>query len=60
MESQPPDFYEAVRAGYLKLAEEEPERVKVIDTSAPVAEVESAIWTILEEKFHGIFAGSRV
>jgi dTMP kinase len=60
MESQPPEFYEAVRAGYLKLADEEPERVKVIDTRAPVGDVESAIWTILEEKFHGIFAGSRV
>jgi len=60
MESQPPEFYEAVRAGYLKLAQEEPSRIHVIDTNPGVNEVECAIWNILQEKFHGVFAGCRV
>ena len=60
MESQPPEFYEAVRAGYLRLAETEPERVKVIDAAQSVQEVQSAIWRCLEEKFHAILSGSRV
>ena len=60
MESQPPEFYEAVRAGYLELAKSEPERVRIVDAAPPVAEVQHAIWQILEEKFHGVLAGSRV
>lgn len=60
MESQPPEFYAAVRDGYLKLAKEEPARFHVIDTTASANDVETAIWTTLEEKFHGLLAGSRV
>jgi dTMP kinase len=36
-------FHERVRRGYLALAEREPERFKVIDGRAPVAEVANAI-----------------
>ena len=56
MESQPPEFYEAVRAGYLQLARSEPERVRIIDAAPPLAEVQAEIWRILKEKFDGIFA----
>lgn len=60
MESQPPEFYEAVRAGYLEVARVEPQRVKVVDASRTSAEVHEKIWQLLEEKFHGLFAGSRL
>ena len=60
MESQPPEFYEAVRAGYLELARAEPERVRLIDAEPPVGQLAQTIWQILEDKFHGILAGSRV
>lgn len=58
MESQAPEFYEAVRAGYLALAGAEPDRVRIIDAAPSVDEVQQAIWRILEEKFHGVFAAS--
>ena len=60
MESQPPDFYEAVRAGYLALAQAEPDRVRVIDGAPSTQEVQQAIWQVLEEKFHGVFAAGRI
>ena len=60
MESQPPEFYEAVRAGYLRIAEAEPERIKTIDASQSVSKVQEAIWLCLEEKFHGILSGSGI
>lgn len=56
IESQPLAFFEAVRAGYLELARQEPERVHVVDASQPVEAVHQAIWAIIEEKFHGILA----
>lgn len=48
MEQQPPEFYEAVRAGYLKLADAEPRRVQLIDASKSADAVEEEIWTSLE------------
>lgn len=48
MEQQPPEFYRAVREGYLRLAEREPERIRVIDAAAPVEEIEQIIWRQLE------------
>jgi dTMP kinase len=50
MEQQPPEFYEAVRAGYLKLAAMEPQRVRLIDASKSVPEIEREIWFHIEEK----------
>jgi len=50
MEQQPPEFYEAVRAGYQKLAASEPHRVRVIDASKSISEIEQAIWAHLSEK----------
>lgn len=48
MEQQPPEFYEALRGGYLRLAAAEPERVRVIDAAKSVTEIEAEIWTHLE------------
>lgn len=50
MEQQPPEFYEAVRAGYLKLAAGEPGRIRLIDASKSIDEVEKEIWSNLAER----------
>jgi len=39
MESAGEEFFNRVRQGYLKIAEQEPERVKVIDATKPIDEV---------------------
>lgn len=44
MESQPPEFFEKVRAGYLALAAAEPQRIQVIDASASPEAVHEAVW----------------
>jgi dTMP kinase len=44
MEQQPPEFYEAVRAGYLTLAAENAERVRLLDASQPVSTIAEEIW----------------
>jgi dTMP kinase len=48
MESEPSAFYEAVRAGYLALASEEPGRVRLLDGAEPVDTVASKIWAQVE------------
>jgi dTMP kinase len=48
MENQPPDFYEAVRRGYLALAASEPGRIQLLDATEPVAAIEDRIWTAVE------------
>jgi dTMP kinase len=52
MEQQPAEFYEAVRAGYLRLAIAEPARVRLIDASKSVAEIGDEIWARLQEKLN--------
>lgn len=44
MESQPPEFFEKVRQGYLEVARAEPERIHVIDASASPEAVHEAVW----------------
>jgi len=44
MEELPPEFHQKVREGYLQLAREFPERIKVVDAARSVDEVEAAIW----------------
>jgi dTMP kinase len=44
MESQPPEFFEKVRQGYLQLAAGEPQRIHVIDASAPPEAVHEVVW----------------
>jgi len=48
MEQEPIAFYEAVRQGYLDLAQTEPERVKVIDGSGSIQEVHQLVWEHVE------------
>ena len=59
MEQEGEAFYEAVRRGYLELAEASPGRFAVIDASGNEASVESLITAALAERFnggaHGIF-----
>jgi dTMP kinase len=46
-EQEQADFFARVREGYLSIAAAEPERVKVVDASQPLAEVQAAIKTEL-------------
>lgn len=54
MESQPHSFYEAVREGYLALAQREPARVKTIDAAPPPDEVERAVRSVLNSQLRGL------
>jgi len=53
MEQEGEEFYEAVRRGYLELAEASPGRFAVIDASGNEASVESLIAAALAERFNG-------
>jgi len=44
MEQMPPEFYEAVREGYLALARDEPERFRVVKAGRGVEVVEAEVW----------------
>jgi dTMP kinase len=44
MEELPPEFHQKVREGYLHLAREFPERIKIVDAARSADEVEAAIW----------------
>ncbi|MCB1275006.1 dTMP kinase [Prosthecobacter sp.] len=47
MESQPPEFFEKVRQGYLEVARAEPHRVQVVDASASPEAVHEFIWKLI-------------
>ncbi|MCG3147475.1 MAG: Thymidylate kinase [Verrucomicrobiae bacterium] len=47
MENQTLDFYERVRQGYLAVARQEPDRVKVIDGSQSIAVIQEQIWELI-------------
>ncbi len=53
MESQPRDFYQAVRAGYLALAEKESQRFVIIDAAQSVETIAAEIWTHVSAKLSG-------
>ena len=55
MEQQPVAFHEAVRAGYLELAEDQPARVRRIDASGSPVEVFARVRAEVERRFDGIF-----
>jgi len=48
-EAETVGFFEKVRAGYLALARREPQRFRIIDAAAPLAEVEQRIAEALGE-----------
>jgi len=45
------DFFKKIRQGYLLRAKNEPERIKVIDASGTIAQVQESIATVLGEAF---------
>jgi dTMP kinase len=47
MEEQSPAFYEAVRAGYLKLAATQPDRIRLLDATKPEREIAREICAAL-------------
>ena len=52
MEQEAPEFYEHVRTGYLGLACQEPERLRVIDASGSIEAIEAEIWSQLEPRLN--------
>jgi dTMP kinase len=48
MDEQSLEFHRKVHAAYRELAAREPERVKTVSGLAPVEEIESAIWTLVQ------------
>ena len=47
-EEEPAKFFERVREAYLDLARAEPQRIRVVDASGNVGEVQKAVATVLE------------
>jgi dTMP kinase len=50
MEQEAIEFFQAVRAGYLKLAESEPQRFLVLDGTASVEALEQQIWAAVQPR----------
>jgi dTMP kinase len=48
-EAETVEFFEKVRAGYLKLAQADPQRFRIIDATAPLAEVERRVTAVLAQ-----------
>ena len=59
MEQEGADFYEAVKRGYLELAQGDPKRFAVIDASPSEEAVEEAVTALLKERFKEEFHGLR-
>jgi len=57
MEDQPPDFYRAVREGYLHLAKTFPDRVRVIDATQPPETIAREIRAQLATCGHALLQG---
>ena len=51
MEAEPVDFFERVRQGYLALAKEHPERVKIVSAAGTIEETASALWKEVAHAF---------
>ncbi len=52
-ESQNLEFHERVRGGFLEIARAEPNRIVVLDTSAPAQEVHEKIKKVVDERLAG-------
>jgi len=50
MEREHAEFYRRVREGYLKIAQEEPERVRVINGKQSIDQIQKEIWQVMEQK----------
>jgi len=55
MEEQPPEFYEAVRRGYLALVATQQDRIRLLDATKPEREIAREIRATL--RLHAIFKG---
>ncbi len=49
IEKEKIDFFNKVRSVYLQRAKQDPQRIKMIDASLPLAEVERQVGTALDE-----------
>jgi len=54
MESQPREFFEKVRQGYLDIARAEPGRVTVIDAARSEQQVHDDIWNLVSTRPHAL------
>lgn len=50
-EQEERSFHERVRQGYLKLADEEPKRFRIVDASKEPDNVSEQIWNVLKKEF---------
>nr|WP_309296430.1 dTMP kinase [Kangiella sp. TOML190] len=57
-ESEQIEFFKRVRAGYLAIAEAEPERMKVVDASGTIEQVQQQIAKVLEGFYAALEADS--
>ncbi len=51
LESSGMDFFAKVREGYLRIAEQEPRRIMVIDGNREIEKIENEIWESVVKKF---------
>ena len=49
MESAGIDFHNRVRKGYLELAKQEPQRIKVLDATKTIEEIHNSVVNILKD-----------
>ncbi len=49
MDREASEFYERVRRGYLKIAENEPDRFRVVDASGPIEEVREKVSALVDQ-----------
>lgn len=54
MESQPLEFFQRVRQGYLHLAAEQPQRMVVLDAAQAPEIIEEQIWKLVEDRRHAL------
>lgn len=54
MESEPLEFFEKVRQGYLHLAVEQPGRMVVLDAAQTPEAIEAQIWKLVEDRLHAL------
>jgi dTMP kinase len=51
MEAEPTDFFERVRQGYLEVAKENPQRIKIISAAGTIDETAAAVWKEVAHAF---------
>ena len=51
MEQEPTNFYEAVCTAYRELAAREPHRIRIIDATGSIKQIEQEIWDVISTRF---------